>query len=597
MNSSDLQQPESEKELKTPDTSLKSLNGSIDADKDGAEGISRYWRKNSSPLEALELANALRAMEKAAGYVGRNVGRIEWAGMSVDDENAIVLDPEMVMGAYPIPVDKFDYLLGIVLHEAFLRTEWTGLIWKQVHEKTPGMPVMERIMLQKIVRTGEDIYVDALSEKNILGSYTAISRRVAFGKRRAPLSNFPVSVDNLVQQWWETTFGEGADDAPVELGPPLRILENLGNELRAVGYSTAGVVARCSMRSNLYLEAWKGLAPLLSGWRVLDKSLIWYPDEPTQGEQPVSKKKQTRSRLASPVAKEVEEKLANHSSDITPIIRKVAGLDNRDVVPTSRWDFNIAAHPVIDAKMVGRIRWIFQTYAERKIMFNRGLTSGRVDRRRLYRAPVSGRCFFDKQTIPTLDWNICLLIDATGSMKGPKWRLVENTLGTMHKAFSGFLNRLHAYGYFEVEGICMISSLVDGKRVLSVPPCGQTASGQAIIAAAHFMPKDTRRRFIIHITDGESNFGCDVGYGIDHCKAQKIHLVTLGVACNDQETMRSQYGSRIQFIDHFGQLPSAIESLLKYTLLYDLKAGAQEYALRKIQSKLAQAELADKKVY
>jgi hypothetical protein len=61
----------------------------------------------------------------------------------------------------------------------------------------------------------------------------------------------------------------------------------------------------------------------------------------------------------------------------------------------------------------------------------------------------------------------------------------------------------------------MISRLIRDRQLLSVPPSGQTASGQALIAVAHFMPKGRKRNLLIHVTDGESNLGCDVGYGIE----------------------------------------------------------------------------------
>jgi nitric oxide reductase activation protein len=314
---------------------------------------------------------------------------------------------------------------------------------------------------------------------------------------------------------------------------------------------------------------------LISSWAVFDKTLCWYPEAPRQEKKTQQPQKQSSAHLSKTTIQNIEERLAYNSTDITPIIRSVVGHDNKDIVPTSRWDFNIPAHPVIDYKLVARLKGILQNYSDQRTVLNRGLTAGRVDRRKLYRAPINGRCFMEKQKIPLLDWNICLLVDATGSMKGPRWRMVENTLGTMHKAFSGFENRLQSYAYFEVEGVCMISSLIKKNRILSIPPCGQTASGQAIIAAAHFMPDDKRRRFIIHITDGESNFGCDVRFGIDHCRTSHIHLVTLGVAYKDRDAMQKQYGRTIQFVDHFGQLPSAIEKLLKWTLLNNKTHAAQ----------------------
>jgi hypothetical protein len=541
-------------------------------DEVGAAGLSRYWRRNISQLESSELAYALRALEKVAGHVGRNVGRIEWAGMSRDDTDVIVLDPGLIMGDYPIPALTFDYLVGIVVHEALHRKEWTDLVWKKSHEATSDMPVREKIAFHKIVYTGEDIYVDLFSQRNILGEYVRLAREVELRQEEPFLGDIPVSLDRLVHDWRRSAFEQNKSVGIEQIDQVLSLLHESTGELRSIGLESGGVVRRCELRARLYLETWKKIAPHVEGWKILDMSLLWYPRDDSKKVRPIRRKRKVQTRLSANLAQDIEEKLAAHSADITPIIRKVAGADNPDVVPTSRWDFNNPISPALDPRMIGRVQGVLQSYAERVTVYNRGLTSGRVDRRRLYRAPVTGRCFFEKQALPSLDWNICLLVDASGSMAGARWRMVESIVATLHKAFHGFRNRLQAFGYFEVDGVCMLSSLLDGKRVLSIPPSGQTASGQALIAAAYFMPKDARRRFIIHVTDGEPNFGCDVQLGIDHCLAERIHLVTLGVACKDREAMVAQYGNGIRFLDHFGQLPGAIEHLLKWTLLGEAKA-------------------------
>ena len=66
-------------------------------------GISEFWRKNTSPNEAVELANVLRALRKVAGHLGRNVGVIEYAGMSQRQGAGIVLDPELVADGNTVP--------------------------------------------------------------------------------------------------------------------------------------------------------------------------------------------------------------------------------------------------------------------------------------------------------------------------------------------------------------------------------------------------------------------------------------------------------------------------------------------------------------
>lgn len=554
-----------------PDPSPDTREAILDRACQGA-GISEYWRKNTSHLEGSELANVLRALHKVAGHIGPNVGRIEWAGMSQNGNGCIVLDPGMVTGQYPVPSSKFDYLVGLVVHESMHRTEWSDLVWKKVEKMCRGMPILEKIILHKIVYAGEDIYVDYVSEKSALGKYTQVSRRVSMELGRCASDTSSVTVDDLMLLWHGSAFGVNGSSPSEPYERPLAFLKDAAAKLRGLSLSTRGVTRRCEFRSRLYHATWEKIRGLIGPWKIVDKTLLWYPadsgSEDTRKMSGQSKMAKSSQALHPELARNIEERLAVNSSDITPIIRNAVRNDNEEVVPTSRWDFNIPAHPVVDRKLVSRLRAVFQQYAERRTVLNRGLDHGRVDRRRLYRGPISGHCFFEKQRVANMDWNVCLLVDASGSMSGPKWRLVEGAMGTMHKAFRGFRNRLKAYAYFEVEGICMISRLINGQKVLSIPPSGQTASGQAIIAAGYYMPRDTRKRFLIHITDGESNLGCSVKCGMDYCASREINLVTLGVAYKDREAMEKQYGKGIQFLDHFGQLPAALETLLRWTLLY-----------------------------
>jgi len=532
------------------------------------EGISAFWRKNISTLESTELANVLRALRKVAGHLGKNVGLIEWLGMSCDGGADIVLDPAIAQGRYPVPYGKFDYLVGLVTHEALHRIEWSDLVWKKSEPDSEGMKIIHKIMFQKIIHAGEDIYVDYISDQSVLGLYTKVTRTVAMEGASRRIKPDKVTIDELLYLWWRSA-SNGIEDKGYqgEYQQPLQILQGVCAELKRISQREKTVTYRCEERYRLYLKAWEDLKDIIGSWQMVDKMLLWYPAASCE-EQKTAAKAAPKSSLSSKVALDIETQLAYDSDDITSIIRSVVG-ENVEVAPTSKWDFNIPSHPVVDHQLVARLKAIFQSYADRKIMLNRGLVSGRVDKRRLYRAPINARCFYDKHGIAYMDWNICLLIDASGSMRGgSNWRMVENTVGTIHKAFRGFQNHLQAYAYFETDGICMISSLIKSGNLLSIPPHGQTASGQAIIAAAYFMLHDGRRSFIIHITDGESNFGCDVQYGIDYCREKIVHLVTLGCGYKDKDAMLRQYGKTIQFIDHFGQLPHAIEQLLKWTLIY-----------------------------
>ncbi|MCX5851414.1 MAG: VWA domain-containing protein [Deltaproteobacteria bacterium] len=545
----------------------------------GDASLSEYWRRNISSVESAELANLLRALRKVAGLLGANAGRVEYAGMSGGDGAAIIIDPATVMGRYPVPPGKVDEVAGLVIHEALHRIEWSDRVWELMEPDFSRTSGLSLVGLQKLIHTAEDIYVDSVVEHSILGLYTDRTRRNLCAAMQSPSWHGEVSLDMLLFLWWSSSWGEShIRETADSYREPCALLKDLSEKIRKISRASQSVTARCALRAELYRTAWNDIHPLVASWKIVDKKLHWY-ESTAQVESSGTRNKPQPAALAplSPLlVREIETRLAATSSDITPLILSVVGQEHAEVVPTSRWDFNIPAHPVVDRRLVGRLKAVFQNYAARRTMVSRGLAGGKIDRRRLYRASVTGRCFKAVESLPSPDWNVTFLMDASGSMRGKKWRIVENTVANIAKALLGNTHHLQAYAYFEMDGVCMISRLIKERRLLSVPPNGQTASGQALIAAALFMPRHPGRKLLIHVTDGESNLGCDVRYGIDYCGKLNIHLVTLGCGCKDRSAMINQYGKTIQFVDHFGQLPQAVERLLKWTFLYGQRKPVRE---------------------
>ncbi len=534
-------------------------------------GISTYWRKNISFRESLELANLLRALQKIAGHIGDNIGRIEYTGMSSTSDSSIRINPELVMGSYPIPSDRVDFVIGLVVHEAFHKIKWSDHVWKLLEPAMKKMSPIQQVIFQRVVFTGEDIYIDQISNQTVFGLYTEIARKKEMAALNREIPSKRSSLDELLLFWWARQFRciLNREQRP-EYENLLFQLKQLSDEVFQTNNLFAGIAEKCRKRTLLFLDTWEQIKKPIQELFVYKKQLYWFHTL----EIPLGKKSQPDSKikitglLPPQLVREIQTNLAMDTVDITPLIQSVVGFDNDTVAPMSRWDFSIPSHPVIDKRMVSRLKAIFQHYAARKKVTNRGLVSGRIDQRRLYRVPVTGRCFKEVEQIPSLDWSVLLLMDASGSMQGSKWKMVESTVANIHKALSGYSNRLSAFAYFEVNGICMISRLLKDNRLLSVPPSGQTASGQAIIAAGMMMPEKTKNKIMIHVTDGESNFGCDVSFGIDFCKQKKINLITLGCGYKNKKIMEEQYRHAIQFVDHFQQLPRAVERLFKWTFLY-----------------------------
>ncbi len=534
--------------------------------------LSDFWRKNVAYQEAAELACVLKALRKVAGNIGENVGLVEYAGMSDQSSGNIILDPGTIMGAYPVPPDKIDALVGLVTHEALHRKHWSAYVWKLLEREFSGMSRRSVIGFQKMIHTGEDIYVDSTVDSSILGAYLKKVRSHALEVEARRLPDGDTCVDTLFWLWWAAASGyTGCSTLRDAYRTPLRVLDELSEDLLLLSCRSSGMTDRCTIRADLYRASWGEIEGMIRSFEMVDKRLYWSASPGKDLSCPQAQgnpEKGHKAILSQDLARSINIQLAATSADITLLIHSVVGHDCADVVPISRWDYHIPAHPVVDRRMVNRLRSLFYSYSDRTVHVNRGIASGRLDKRRLYRAPLDGNCFFQREQVPSLDWNVTLLVDASGSMRGNKWRMVENTIATIHKALLNCGVYFKAWAYFEIDGVCMLSSLVKGSRLFSVPPCGQTASGQAILAASLFMPRDRKKKVLVHITDGQCNYGLDVQYGIEHCLKNNIVLITLGCGCNQQEEMSRQYGTTVQFIRRFSQLPDAIENLFKWTVVY-----------------------------
>ena len=521
-------------------------------------GISAYWRRNTSTVESVELANLLGALCKITGYLGDNIGTVAYAGLSGVKDSTILLDPEIVMGHYPVPAAQVDQVTGIVIHEALHQVAWSEHMWHCLKQDDLRLADIPR--LHRFVETAEDIYIEN-TIKGTLELYLSAARAKSL---MVPSTTRP-SIDALMKLWWTTTWSENGSTANDIYLKPLLVLRELTEHLKDVALGGGGVTQRCEQRAQLYRATWERIEPMLKGLILINKRMAWFSSPEERPAVPGKASAKMTTSLEPELKRAIEIQLAASSADITALIAEAAG--TQEVVPTSRWDFSIPAHPVIDRGLVGRLKMLFLGYSEREKITSHGLTAGRIDARRLYRAASTGQCFKATESRPAMDWNVTILADASGSMNGTKWRMVENTVAAIHKALVGYRNHFLAYGYFEIDGVLMVSNLIKGDRLLSLPPYGKTPSGQAIIAAALSMPLDKRRKLLIHVTDGESNFGLPVQAGIDFCHREHITLITLGCGCKDKSVMREQYGNTIQFIQSFQQLPHAVERLLRWSFM------------------------------
>lgn len=545
----------------------------------GEEGYSEFWRRDKSPIEPIELAKLLVGMRKMASFVGRNVGDIIWSGMEV--ENAIALDPTPIMGKYPVSAARVDLMTGLTIQEAFKKTEWSERARDLAKERITLPPHYE-YKFNLFIELCERVYVDSLSNRNVFGYYTEVARRWRIIKNAKELIS-PPTVSEMMHLWWKLAadrdpdlFRAGYTDRSVgglvERGTldkfytkPIDLLNTIVVGLRECP-NIRGVAERVEHRVGLYLSIWPELLGYIRFWPGDRGDRFLVPD--TCDDDTAKEDEQRKAVKATIVsyAQLIERAIPNKKRDFTEELKN-AVLDPDEVVRIEGSDIVMLASDKVDPDLLPKLERVVRQAAERRSIFNRGLKSGKIHRRRLYRAQTTGAVFQQKQNEFELRADVVLLVDATGSMADPtKWDKTETIYQTLFTAIQKYNKNARIFGYNEVKQACRITELYRGGRLMTILPHGKTASGEAIIATAMSTRTSNRKRLMIHITDGASNWGCGVDSAIAYCRKNAVSLITLGIGCSPsgKTSLKAEYNKLVQFVDNTDQLPRLLASLLNY---------------------------------
>jgi hypothetical protein len=548
------------------------------------EGYSEYWRRNKSPIEILELAKLLVAIRKISSFVGMNIGNIVWSGMECTD--GISLDPSLLMGKYPIPATSTDIMIGVAIRKAFLKTEWSGLV-KSIILNQINITPLYAYKFDLYMHICENVYVDCLANRSVFGLYTEKAREWECLEKSKYFPD-PPTVTELLHIWWkiaadrsgikyneeyvDRSVGRFVDGMNIEKYylKPIALLNSIMQPLIHDVHNKSGVIERCNSRVALYLSIWPSLLQYIKFWPAdrADPILLYNNlDEDIAKEEEERKAvKATIISYAEEIEKAIKPKSIDYTQELKSIVKNVA-----DVVRIEGNDIVFPTKLKIDKMLLRKIELVIKLVTKRKTIYSRGLNSGKVDRRRLYRTFTTGAVFQLKKNKYELNNDVILLIDCTGSMSNPAiWEYSEKIYQTIFMAIKKYNHNVRIIGYNEVKGICCITELYIDNKFYSVLPHGKTASGEAIIATALSLKKQAKRPLIIHITDGASNWGCGVADAIEYCKKNKINLFTLGLGCNksSRNALRNEYGKFVQFIDKIDFIPSQFRALLNHVKTY-----------------------------
>lgn len=325
------------------------------------------------------------------------------------------------------------------------------------------------------------------------------------------------------------------------------------------------VVDRCAYRTDLYFSIWEELYNYTRTWVASEWDLLFVIKKSDIIEAAGVAEKSEKPMLA-PMGQEIRAHLKKKEMDYTDAVKVIC--DDDGVVPIAVNDIVLPLKCNLDNQLLYRLQAVLRSHTEKRKITSRGMKSGKIDTRRLYRAPVKGNIFMHHKTNYEMTNDIILVVDASGSMGELKWETIQMVYATLYKVLISYNKNTRVFAYNDSKGKCELTDLSPQKGELyTVRPQGKTASGEAIIATAMMLKRNKNKYpYIIHITDGASNWGSDVKYAIDYCRKKKISLMTLGFGCKPEskEALKKEYGNQVQFIDNLNEMPRKFGSLLAY---------------------------------
>jgi hypothetical protein len=328
-------------------------------------------------------------------------------------------------------------------------------------------------------------------------------------------------------------------------------------------------------RALIYRDLWVSLEPTFLEWKMAI-GLGELSEDRGEFEAAADQVADTEIEysLPSDMSEAVMANLTDEARDVTRdvtsriegVLLNLGGASDRNllfdvVVQDGSEPCTTAAH----GKLVTRLKEVFVLQKKGAVRMCRGLKTGKLDSRRLYRAHTTGTVFKQKEFFPeSTEWNILLLLDASGSVRWC-WSFIEGLYAALVEALAEGTPHLQVYAYKESEMVCELTKIYKDHCLYTLLPSGATPTGEAVIAAALMMP-ETGQRLIINVTDGLWNTGVDTWYALEYCRRQQIDLVTLGFG-SGEDALELQYGKDFELVRAVEDLPRALEALLRRKLL------------------------------
>ena len=253
---------------------------------------------------------------------------------------------------------------------------------------------------------------------------------------------------------------------------------------------------------------------------------------------------------------ETQERLnraqASSSEDVTQLVKNIIGTsDNMQVIASIETESKVYREP--DSDMVRELSWLKNIKLIKDLKIRRHLDSGKIDKRRLYRAPVDGLIFKETRIKRFEKKKVWLLADISGSMQnGTGQRALD-----LCAAAKVVLSDARIYTYRHIGNHVEINR-VDDMRGMKKTRCdGGTPSGQALAYTSLIQHQDGGG-LLIHFTDGGSNTGQAASASLKYASENFENLHIINVIYGTGEMYKERYPRmedvHISSIDQFVDL-------------------------------------------
>ena len=235
------------------------------------------------------------------------------------------------------------------------------------------------------------------------------------------------------------------------------------------------------------------------------------------------------------------------------------------------------------------VNQLFEFRRRRHTRWSRGVEDGSLSQSRLHRAGYDTSHIYERKEIKDkLDLGVCLLVDASSSVSGSSWSIIEKVVDSLALALEHKKGiKVCAIAYqtnYDISydrNVQLTRLYESGNSTIGRHKAdGNTPTVSALLATPMIMNRllgHPRDKLIIHVTDGaagdESYMMCTVKEAVDIIrKKYGLDIYCFGVGLDTSpgrylDKFKTDYGTSFTALNTYEQLPEALKNLLRDVLV------------------------------